>query len=356
MRRYTDAFKQHAIKRAMHDGVSTAATELGIPSSTLYKWAHYSRLISPDEVEYPIVNAEANEVAEANTVSDLCGSNDQITEPDNTGRIHIDPLFDVNSVLTEREMGMDMFDCINVSPAIKHYYFVDYENVKSAGLAGFENLGDDSCIRIYYSEACPTVPIPFAKAMCTADFHVEFTKVFLQMKNAADCQMLFELRYAFAHNKDCNFYIVSYDSDFDKPLSVYRNTLGMHVQKIDDIADVVFDHECEDLLAYAGSAFHDERSPFGSFAEHSVDSDMPSRTVKKTVRQKKESRYDRVERLFIGSDIASKSCYRKYKSAIINCVVSAANASDLNTRLCKACRDISGEKMSVLYKACKKWL
>ena len=265
---------------------------------------------------------------------------------------YLSPLFDMSSVLSEQESEFDFFDQITVSPCIKHYIFVDYENVKSSGLVGFDDLGEDCCIRIYYSDACPNIPISLAKHMMTAKFRIEFTKVFLPIKNAADCQILFEMRYAFAHNKSCNFYVISQDSDFDKPLLIYL-ARGMKVCRAGSVAKAMSIAKHSDLTESHPVLFKDEKEAL------MLLTDDKSKTVsqaKKPVSKPKESRHERITKLFSGSGIAIQAHYKPYKNKIIDCVTQASSADDLNRRLCKACKGLTGEYMSKLYKVCKNWL
>lgn len=68
-RRYTDEFKDEAIKLAVNTGlVGQAAKDLGIPVSTLHSWIHASKrsILDPDNDSGERVRIDLNQLLERN--------------------------------------------------------------------------------------------------------------------------------------------------------------------------------------------------------------------------------------------------------------------------------------------------
>lgn len=117
--------------------------------------------------------------------------------------------------------------------SIERYFFVDYENVHSGGLAGVNNLSASDCVRIYYSNSADSLPMSILSSK------VQFACIHEDMpvKNAVDCHILFDLREMAKQNAAAHFYIVSKDGDYDKAIEMFRAG-GLSIDKIEMLSDV----------------------------------------------------------------------------------------------------------------------
>lgn len=107
----------------------------------------------------------------------------------------------------------------------ERYFLVDYENVNKDGLNGITKLNAEDCVRIYYSNAAETLTFGLHKRIIESDAHFDYIKVQMPIKNAVDCQILFDIRDLIKMNKQAEYFIVSKDTDFDKAIDefVLRN-------------------------------------------------------------------------------------------------------------------------------------
>ncbi len=101
---------------------------------------------------------------------------------------------------------------------IKRYFFVDMENVHRDGLKGVEDLTSKDCVRIYYSNPLENVPMYIHKQIVSSKARFEYIQVDMPIKNAADCMILFDLQAIAGENEHAEFFIISKDSDFDRPI------------------------------------------------------------------------------------------------------------------------------------------
>ncbi len=259
---YDNEFKASAVSLVEQLGIRKAAVELGIPSSTLNGWVKSHNYDNTDGTESS-AETETNEAAAEEAIEaddfddddfcgdDLFGEHFLPKEPEEEQSIYDEDIFgeencpdelftigfDINSCMLPDSGCDDLYDEMCLDGCIKNYYFVDYENVKSAGLIGVENLAENDCLRIYYGKETPNIPFTFMRKLNNTPARVECTKVLLQIKNGADCQILFEILQAYKFNPFTNFFIISKDSDFDVPIEEFKKKFGVKIKKIQKISD-----------------------------------------------------------------------------------------------------------------------
>lgn len=70
-------------------------------------------------------------------------------------------------------------------------FLVDFENVKSKGLVGIDQVGSDDHVVIFYSENSDTISFEMHCSVMRAAASVEYMKVNVGGKNALDFQALY---------------------------------------------------------------------------------------------------------------------------------------------------------------------
>ena len=133
----------------------------------------------------------------------------------------------------EEDLSNDSFADKN----IKRYFFIDYENVNKDGLNGILKLTDTDCVKIYYSDNAQTLTFGLHRRMINSKAKFEFSKVNMSIKNAIDCQILFDIKALIKFNRDSSIYIISKDTDFDKPIEEFIKH-GINISKLIQICEV----------------------------------------------------------------------------------------------------------------------
>ncbi|MBR1393759.1 MAG: hypothetical protein IJ561_08015 [Ruminococcus sp.] len=95
-------------------------------------------------------------------------------------------------------------------------YLIDFENVKSKGLVGIEQLGEDDKVIIFYSENSDTISFEMHCKVMTSRADIEYLKVRVGGKNALDFQLSTLLGYLLAKGSYTHIFIISGDKGFDK--------------------------------------------------------------------------------------------------------------------------------------------
>lgn len=95
-------------------------------------------------------------------------------------------------------------------------YLIDFENVKSKGLVGIEQLGEDDKVIIFYSENSDTISFEMHCKVMTSRADIEYLKVRVGGKNALDFQLSTLLGYLLAKGSYSHIFIISGDKGFDK--------------------------------------------------------------------------------------------------------------------------------------------
>ena len=95
-------------------------------------------------------------------------------------------------------------------------YLIDFENVKSKGLTGIEQLSPDDKVIIFYSENSDTISFEMHRKVMTSSADIEYLKVRVGGKNALDFQLSTLLGYLLAKGLYTHIFIISGDKGFDK--------------------------------------------------------------------------------------------------------------------------------------------
>lgn len=95
-------------------------------------------------------------------------------------------------------------------------YLIDFENVKSKGLTGIEQLSEDDKVIIFYSENSDTISFEMHRKVMTSKADIEYLKVRVGGKNALDFQLSTLLGYLLAKEIYSHILIISGDKGFDK--------------------------------------------------------------------------------------------------------------------------------------------
>lgn len=94
-------------------------------------------------------------------------------------------------------------------------YLVDFENVKSKGLQGIDNLTENDTVIIFYSENSDTINFEMHQKVLTSKADIEYFKVNVGGKNALDFQLSTLLGYLVAKDTYTNIFVISNDRGFD---------------------------------------------------------------------------------------------------------------------------------------------
>lgn len=114
------------------------------------------------------------------------------------------------------------------------YYLIDYENTKSAGLAGIDKLTETDKIWLFYSENANTMTFHMHKLIneCKAEFN--FEEVAVGTKNALDFQLVTYTGYLVAQNWKEQFYIVTKDKGFES-VAKFWSSRNVKVEVVADL-------------------------------------------------------------------------------------------------------------------------
>ena len=199
----------------------------------------------------------------------------------------------------------DEIDDIDTTDSIiENYFFIDYENVNKDGLNGIGHLTENDCVRVYYSDNAQTLSWGLHRRINSCNAKFEYAKIETYgIENAIDMHILMDIKQAYNSNKNTNFYIISYDHDFDKAIEDYCRK-GIKVNKLGQI--------CE------------------SYNPLSVKS------TKIIENKKKEISPDKTKEQMIRSIFGRSfkvSPYRENKEQIINILLSSTDKQSLNNSL-----------------------
>lgn len=217
------------------------------------------------------------------------------------------------------EQYNDMYDEEYVE--FTRYFFVDYENVNRDGLNGITKLSEEDCVRIYYSTSAETLTFGLHRRINESRAHFDYIKVQMPIKNAVDCQILFDIRDITKRNRSAEYFIVSKDTDFDKAI-VEFNALNLKVKKVLEI--------CK------------RDKPIINEVSKEVES---KQIIKRTIQDEREKR-ERQIRSFYGQHFKEK-IYTDHKEDIIQAVLKGKTKQQVNNNLMKI---YTNKTVSEIYK------
>lgn len=93
-------------------------------------------------------------------------------------------------------------------------YFVDFENVTSQGLVGIENLGEDDCVKILYSDKAYNISMDFISIFQKAKCKIDLLKMEKTAPNYLDVQLICGVANAFFTQDEKECAIISEDKCF----------------------------------------------------------------------------------------------------------------------------------------------
>jgi len=187
---------------------------------------------------------------------------------------------------------------------IENYFFIDYENVNKDGMNGVAGLGNNDTVRIYYSTNADTMTFGMHRRIAVSKAVFEYVKVDLSIKNAVDCKILFDLEDISKNKIARNYYIVSKDTDFDKPINQIK-AKGVNLFRITSICNY---KEGKSIPDDENNAIIDNNS--------------------------KEKKRECQVRTFFGQHFKDK-VYTEKKTQIITAILESDNKSVLNNKLQK---------------------
>ncbi len=99
------------------------------------------------------------------------------------------------------------------------HYYVDFENVGTAGLAGIEQLTENDCVRIYYSNN-PNVNMETVIQIKKSVAKIQFLKLYDSLKkmnisNALDIVIVTDISNTLSELSDCFCSVISNDKGYD---------------------------------------------------------------------------------------------------------------------------------------------
>lgn len=103
-------------------------------------------------------------------------------------------------------------------------YLIDYENVKSEGIKGIAQLGENDRVVIFYSHNADTITFEAMDMIFNSKAQVSKYKILCGGKNALDFQLSTYLGYLIHEAKDSYFYIISKDNGFKHVVDFWKRT------------------------------------------------------------------------------------------------------------------------------------
>ena len=209
------------------------------------------------------------------------------------------------------------------------YFFVDYENVNRDGLNGVTKLSEEDCVRIYYSESAETLTFGLHRRINASKAHFDYIKVQMPIKNAIDCQILFDIRDLAKENRSVEYFIVSKDSDFDKTIDEF-NAHNFKVRKVPEIC------KRDELVKTEQLKRIEPKQP-------------ATQQIEKTTTKTEKEKWEAQVRSFFGRHF-KKKVYVENKEEIIQSVLKAKTKQQVNNNLMKI---YSNATVSEIYKKMK---
>ncbi|MEE0266324.1 MAG: PIN domain-containing protein [Acutalibacteraceae bacterium] len=194
----------------------------------------------------------------------------------------------------------------------ERYFLIDYENVNRDGLAGVTKLKKQDCVRIYYSASAETLTFGLHRRINASNAHFDYIKVQIPIKNAVDCQILFDIRDLAKENRMAEYFIISRDSDFDAAIKNFESR-NLKVKKIEKICELSTSKN--DIVKKANSnqsiVAVSKSSPFAQNSDREAQ-----------IRAFFERHY-------------KKNKYSEHKESIIELLINAKTKKDINNGLLK---------------------
>lgn len=118
-------------------------------------------------------------------------------------------------------------------------YYIDFENVKTAGLAGLEDLASDDSVKIFAKSETDAMKFKDIKTVMKARAHIVIDDVITGTKNALDFQLLTELLIDATEGDGTQgksrFIIVSKDRGYDPAIAQMKKRGINNVTRVESI-------------------------------------------------------------------------------------------------------------------------
>ena len=101
-------------------------------------------------------------------------------------------------------------------------YLVDFENVKSDGLNGINNLTSKDKVYIFYSVNADKITFSLHKKMVESEAKINFIKAEVGSKNSLDFQLVTYLGYLINENKSEDFVLISNDNGYNSVVTFWQ--------------------------------------------------------------------------------------------------------------------------------------
>ena len=122
---------------------------------------------------------------------------------------------------------------------MKRLFYVDFENVSSAGLNGVLRLTGNDEVKIFLGPKCSKMSLIEAESVLHCDATVELIKNDQIGKNALDFIIMVHLGYDIAKREADRFFIISNDKGYDPAIHEMQSRTGGVVERYSDIAQVL---------------------------------------------------------------------------------------------------------------------
>ncbi|MDY3730696.1 MAG: PIN domain-containing protein [Candidatus Choladocola sp.] len=120
----------------------------------------------------------------------------------------------------------------------RNYYFIDFENVQSAGLEGINDLTKKDEVYIFYSENANRISFELHHRLMHTLADVFYIPVEVGGKNALDFQLSSYLGYIIGQNcvSEADYYIVSKDMAFSYLVTFWKDR-GVDLSVVHSLAE-----------------------------------------------------------------------------------------------------------------------
>ncbi len=163
------------------------------------------------------------------------------------------------------------------------HYFIDLENVRSAGLEGVLSLSEDDRVYVFYSDNANTLTIPTLESISSSKANVKYIKINFYGSNAMDFQIVAMFGAMIEREKTGSFFIISHDNGFKSAVNFCKDffeeldiTLGWYPRILDTLDE-------SEIRANRANDEHEETK------QNLVKVKMPVKKAAKTSAKKKKA-------------------------------------------------------------------
>lgn len=117
----------------------------------------------------------------------------------------------------------------------RRYFLVDYENVKTDGFQGIDELEKNDTVIIFYSANADKMTFQLHTQIIETKAKISYFGVETIGQNALDFQLSSYIGYILGKKSGCEYFIVSNDRGFENVCNFWRKK-GIRIRIIPDIA------------------------------------------------------------------------------------------------------------------------